>query len=679
QLVAHLAGTPREMGLAHGRMLAERVKEDIRAYLDDFAVADAHRTKADLLALWKKHLPDVPRAYVEELEGLAEGAGVPLDDVLAAHAIPTVFHCSGAALSGPATKDGKLYHYRSLDYSLGIGHAKTVQENAVLFVRSPAGAIPHVVVGWAGVVGCVTGMNAAGVSLGEMGSSSKDEEEGAGTPMMLELLRILETAHGGQEALAAFRAWKRGEGYNFIVGDGKAAKAWAVEVTRSKIAVFGMGDPAENVPPHFAIEHCVRRVNHFVAPELAKTQRDPYDPRVSEVGSWIGYDLISKYVKSHMGEFDGDGMIALCRCYPPEHACLHQAVMCPVDGRIWVANAVNPKKAQFAGAQNQPFHEYSLPELLGETADQLAGAGAGAGSPAHPERSAAAAGADSKGAETEGTCRATKLDLDGVEDAGLRADLAAFDGKADEFAWKMEVVRAPAQGGGVWDVTFPSPLPSGVEVNDTVYCRYYAPQGVKEGAKAPAAIVLHHLGGSFEIEAALSDYLAKAGIAAIQVEFPYYGPRRPADQKGFQTGLLQANFEDGIKATRQAVADVRRAADWLLARPEIDPDRVGVCGISLGGITGAICAGVDPRLKRNVLVIAGGDLATILTNESRETRQVRARLKEKGISREQLESELQPVEPDRFAGRIDPRGTLMLNAKADQVIPKVATEKLWHA
>jgi acetyl esterase/lipase len=165
----------------------------------------------------------------------------------------------------------------------------------------------------------------------------------------------------------------------------------------------------------------------------------------------------------------------------------------------------------------------------------------------------------------------------------------------------------------------------------------------------------------------------------MQVEFPYYGPRRPADQKGFQTGLLQANFADGIAATRQAVGDVRRAADWLLSRPEIDPERLGIVGISLGGIAGSLCAGVDPRLKRNVFVIAGGDVPSILMNESRETRQVREKMKERGIGREELEKQVLCIEPARFAGRIDPKGTLMLNAQNDEVIPKVATEKLWHA
>src|SRR5205814_1099143 len=96
-------------------------------------------------------------------------------------------------------------------------------------------------------------------------------------------------------------------------------------------------------------------------------------------------------------------------------------------------------------------------------------------------------------------------------------------------------------------------------------------------------------------------------------------------------------------------------------------------------IIGSIAAGVDPRLKRNVFIIAGGDLATIMFNESRETREIRAKLKEKGVGREGLAAALLPIDPLRYAQRIDTRGTLMLNARQDEIIPKTCTEKLWEA
>ena len=63
---------------------------------------------------------------------------------------------------------------------------------------------------------------------------------------------------------------------------------------------------------------------------------------------------------------------------------------------------------------------------------------------------------------------------------------------------------------------------------------------------------------------------------------------------------------------RQGVCDVRRAVAWLASRPEIDPNRLGVTGISLGGIVSSVAAAVDPTLNRGAFLLAGGDLAQIL-------------------------------------------------------------------
>ena len=53
------------------------------------------------------------------------------------------------------------------------------------------------------------------------------------------------------------------------------------------------------------------------------------------------------------------------------------------------------------------------------------------------------------------------------------------------------------------------------------------------------------------------------------------------------------------------VVAVRRAIDVLRARPEVDPNRIGLVGWSLGARVGAVTAGVDPRLKAVVLMSGG--------------------------------------------------------------------------
>ena len=62
-------------------------------------------------------------------------------------------------------------------------------------------------------------------------------------------------------------------------------------------------------------------------------------------------------------------------------------------------------------------------------------------------------------------------------------------------------------------------------------------------------------------------------------------------------------------ALRQAVLDARRGLDYLSRRPDIDANRLGVSGISLGGILSGLVAGVDPRVKVVMTADGGADFA----------------------------------------------------------------------
>jgi predicted choloylglycine hydrolase len=365
QRVLLLSGSPYEMGLQQGRLLAAEIRECVRLFLD-FALSRDGNTRETFAAIWKAAETDIPQRYKDELRGLAEGSGASLTDLQLLHVIPEKYHCSGAAAFGPATKDGKLYHTRSLDYAIDIGNReKTAQENALLVVYRPeeGAGFAHANVAWAGFIGSITGMNAKGVSIGEMGSSSKNETF-EGIPMIFMVREILHGADGVESAVEITRRCRRTAGYNFIYGDGKKPTAAAIEVNKDAVKVFPAGGSEENVAPHFAIAHCVRRCNHFVDPELSKLQREGYDPRFSSPGSWLGYHLISEYLVKQAGRLDAEAMIALLRGYPPDAPCLHQAVFAPGDREIYVAVAKNPHKVRRPGAQNQVFYRYRLDRIL---------------------------------------------------------------------------------------------------------------------------------------------------------------------------------------------------------------------------------------------------------------------------------------------------------------------------
>jgi predicted choloylglycine hydrolase len=271
QRVLLLAGTPKEMGLQHGKLLAS----EVLLVLSEVLAWTARRgcDRACLAKILDAHAPHTPDAYAQEMEGLAEGSGASLELIRLVHAMPERFHCSGAAVRGPATRDGKLYHTRSLDYSLDIGVTSRLQNHALLIVRRPTDGVASAVPAWAGFLGAVTGLNTEGIGIGEMGSGSSDEDY-AGLPMIFMVRVALDRARTLEEAVQVFRKGPRTCGYNFIVSSGEEKDAVALEVTRSRFAVFPMGSPKEDVAPHFAMPDAVRRVNHFVDKDLAATQRE---------------------------------------------------------------------------------------------------------------------------------------------------------------------------------------------------------------------------------------------------------------------------------------------------------------------------------------------------------------------------------------------------------------------
>ena len=242
---------------------------------------------------------------------------------------------------------------------------------------------------------------------------------------------------------------------------------------------------------------------------------------------------------------------------------------------------------------------------------------------------------------------------------------------AATFDYRMEP-RLTTAAYGVWAVRFPSPVVSPDPVNNTVHAEYFRPSG---GGRRPAVIVLHILGADFALSRYIAARLADRGVAALFVKLPYYGERRPeAGGKRF----LSADIERSVLAMRQGVCDVRRAAAWLAARPEIDPDRLGVTGVSLGGIVSSVAAAVDPTINRVALLLAGGDLAHILWSMPESAKYQEAWVAS-GRTFADLKAMTDPFDPRTYAPRLAGKRVLMIAGNVDEVIPPASTRALWEA
>ncbi len=239
------------------------------------------------------------------------------------------------------------------------------------------------------------------------------------------------------------------------------------------------------------------------------------------------------------------------------------------------------------------------------------------------------------------------------------------------FPFEMESLRE-AGGYSVWAVRFPSPIATPDPENNTVHAEYFCPSE-GEGRRGPGVVVLHILGADFALSRYLAARLADQGVAALFVKLPYYGERRPAGKR-----FLSADITRTITAMRQGVCDVRRAAAWLAARPEVDPEKLGVAGISLGGIVSALAASVDPAIHDACLLLAGGGLADILW-EMPEAASYRALWIAAGRTKADLEALTRPFDPLTYAHGLKGKRVLMLNGNVDEVIPPRSARALWEA
>lgn len=221
--------------------------------------------------------------------------------------------------------------------------------------------------------------------------------------------------------------------------------------------------------------------------------------------------------------------------------------------------------------------------------------------------------------------------------------------------------------------------PSVVETDypdNRVFLDFYEPKGLD---KYPAVIFISHTTGSIsQIEGEFCRDLAANGIAALLVQ--------TSSQKNFSFSrrwfvekLKERGADELIGLLRQLVIETRRGIDWLESQPKVKKDKIGVMGISLGGILVPVVAGVDDRVNCMAIVLGGGDMGEILWN-SAMTGFFKKRLMNEGIkSAQELERKMWMFDPLTFCFKAKKKPVIMINAHFDINVPRSSTLKLWRA
>jgi dienelactone hydrolase len=121
--------------------------------------------------------------------------------------------------------------------------------------------------------------------------------------------------------------------------------------------------------------------------------------------------------------------------------------------------------------------------------------------------------------------------------------------------------------------------------------------------RRPVVIVLHGTGGNKEGMLPLCTKLAARGFIAVAIDAPYHGERSRAG-KGtvdYNAAIVGAWHGSGEHPFfYDTVWDVMRLVDYLQTRDDVDPERIGLTGISKGGIETYLTAAVDERIAAAV-------------------------------------------------------------------------------
>jgi len=159
------------------------------------------------------------------------------------------------------------------------------------------------------------------------------------------------------------------------------------------------------------------------------------------------------------------------------------------------------------------------------------------------------------------------------------------------------------------------------------------------------------------------------GVVLLALDYPY---------EGKNSGLGLWEFASALPAMHGAVLRTIPAAmlavDYLLARPDVDPDRIVLVGGSIGALFAPAIAATDERLAGVALLFGAGDLGGLARANLAEEHNWLA-----GPASWVGSVLTAAVEPLEYAGDISPRPVFMLSGTGDDRMPERFSRRLHDA
>jgi len=141
-------------------------------------------------------------------------------------------------------------------------------------------------------------------------------------------------------------------------------------------------------------------------------------------------------------------------------------------------------------------------------------------------------------------------------------------------------------------LSFPSPLPSPYDENNTVYADWFP----AANPRGRCVLVLPQWNASIEGHRGLCRLLNRFGISALRMSKAYHDRRMPKELERADYHV-SSNLGRTIQATRQSVVDARACLDWIEQQGYTRP---AILGTSLGSCVAFLVAAHDTRVRAGV-------------------------------------------------------------------------------
>jgi isopenicillin-N N-acyltransferase-like protein len=298
-----LSGSPCERGRTHGKAAADRLRRGARMYAESLLQSGVDWTELERRA--EAMVPAIDKfdpAYVEEMRGIAEGAGEPFaavvlmnartEMVVAARQRQAAKHfpdgCTAALALPEASADGVLLHGQNWDW-----RAECAETSVVLRIRRDDG--PDILTFTEAGGLARSGLNSAGIGLTANAlECDRDYQRGPGVPLPFIRRKVLESAHLAQAVQTIVATPKPGSNHMAVShatadGGGEAfgfecapdetfwlaperglyvhANHWIADAARAKVKDTGLAETPCSL-------YRDKRVREQLAPKLGKLALD---------------------------------------------------------------------------------------------------------------------------------------------------------------------------------------------------------------------------------------------------------------------------------------------------------------------------------------------------------------------------------------------------------------------